>query len=473
MWRTSRVVAFIAPPLACLFAGTTTAAAMDLPLSAAIERALGANRNLVSSRLVRDGEQYAVQGAVSEFDLKVVPTVAIGRIGDNAFSSQTSAANSSLGAQLRKKFDWGTVVSVGPSYNWSGDTSNTTLNVSVHQPLLNGFGRDVVLDGVRRADFTLASSERSYQQARVNLILETITVYHEGLRQQRLAEISEALSERLRRHGLIAQRKEKAGLAGPTDTFRAQIRLKDAEDSVNQARGALEIAKGRLRYLLALPADADILLHAPPRPPVDAERAEELALGRGAELQQLRSEHGEARRAAVVAANAALPDVFLNVGYGQAALSDPRLQSFVPTTRRQWSVFVQTSGDLNRTMEKRNYRRALLRVEAFEVALEDKSADIRRQVRQQLRALDDAGLRIGLREEQIRQAEGKLALAEVKFAHDMADNFELIEAEGDLQRARTELAAAETEYAIGAYSLKAMTGQLLPDSGDGGPVARR
>jgi outer membrane protein TolC len=41
-----------------------------------------------------------------------------------------------------------------------------------------------------------------------------------------------------------------------------------------------------------------------------------------------------------------------------------------------------------------------------------------------------------LREEQIRQGESRLALAQVKFSHDMASNLDVIEAETELQRAR-------------------------------------
>ena len=96
------------------------------------------------------------------------------------------------------------------------------------------------------------------------------------------------------------------------------------------------------------------------------------------------------------------------------------------------------------------------------MTLETKSADIRRQVRQQLALVEEAKQRVVLRKEQIRQAEGKLALAEVKFAHDMADNFAVIEAEGELQRARSNLFATVADVAIGIYNLKAIAGHLLP-----------
>jgi outer membrane protein len=349
---------------------------------------------------------------------------------------------------------------VGPSYNRSGDASNTTLNLSVHQPLFSGIGREATLAGVRIAEHGLAASEWSYRQARKVLALETVDVYLAVLSEKHTTDISEELSERLRRQVDIAELKEKAGLAGPSDTFRAQIRLKDAEDSAYLARGAFDQANGRLLHLLALPPDTGLDLHPVTPPALDAQDAERLAIDGDKELHQLRDDVAEAERAARVAANAALPDLSFNASYGQAAFADPLLRSFVPATQRVWSVFLQSSGDLSRTAEKLNLRRALLHVDTVKVAMEDRTDEVRREIRQQLHVIDNARSRIDLRDEQIREADGKRALAEVKFAHDMADNFELIEAESDLYRAKVERSSAETEYTAAVYTLLSMTGQF-------------
>ena len=76
-----------------------------------------------------------------------------------------------------------------------------------------------------------------------------------------------------------------------------------------------------------------------------------------------------------------------------------------------------------------------------------------------------------MRRQQIKQAESKLALAEVKFSHDMADNFSLLEAETELQRSRLNLLATEADYAVGVYNLKAIAGRLL--DGFARPAAKR
>lgn len=442
-----------------ILAGSAVATPLELPLEAAIARALEANRALASSRRSRDAEALSVGAARSAFDLKIVPTSTLGRIGTDSPSSETNGWSGSVGVQLRKTFESGTTVSLGPSYNRSGRASNTGLDATLHQPLTRAFDPEVVLDNVHRAEFALASFDNAHRRLRERLALETVGAYHDAIRNEQLTRISNDLGERLHRHALVASRKEKAELSGPSDTFRAQIRLKDAEDAGHQSRVAFELAKGRLRQILALPADADLRLSSPPPPAVDVRNAVQRALGNSTELAQARTEFAEGQRTARIAAHATLPDVSLHLAYGNA-IADPLLQSLVPVTQRRWSAYVQVAGDVARSTEKLNHRRALVRMEALAVAIEDKTLEVERAVQQQIQILAGARARIELRETQVRQARGKLSLAEVKVAHDMADNFELIEAEGDLYRARSELAGAQMEYALAAYALNTMTGDF-------------
>jgi outer membrane protein TolC len=457
-----RIVVAIVSALPLALPGPLAAAEpIELSLTRAVEIALSANRNLAISRLSYESEELGLDAARAEFELKVVPTTMLGTLSSNAFAPTATGINSSIGAQLAKKFETGTMLAIGPSWNRSGDTRNQTLNLSLQQPLLKGFGSDVNLDGVRRAQFTIASAGRALDQARVNAALETIATYYEVIKQEKLAELNDTLAERLRRHAIVARSKERVGVATPMDTYRAQIHLKDAEDSGNQARNAHEAAKNQLKLILNMSLEWDIKLAAPLPPELRVPNVELEAVRQRAELVQLRAEIEEATRAIQVAANALLPDVTLRWNYGQAVAAQPAFAQFLPTTQRQSSVYLQATSDLYHTAEKANYRRAELRLESLRVSLETKSADIRRQVRQQLALLDEGKRRIVLRMEQIRQAEGKLALAEVKFAHDMADNFAVIEAEGERQRARANLFATEAEYAVGVYNLEAISGHLL------------
>jgi outer membrane protein TolC len=430
-------------------------------LEDAVRIALAGNSRLVAAHLSLEGEQEGLDAARSDFDLKLVPTLRLGKIGDNTLSSGTVGANNSLGAQLSKRFETGTTIAIGPSWNQSGGSANTTLNLSVQQPLFKGFDGEVALSGVRAAQFSLATSQRSFEQARVIVALDTISAFYQLIRDQDMFQLAQSLAQRLQRQALVAQSKERVGTANPMDTYRAEIVLKDAEAAANQARNAVAASGDRLKLLLELELDTALQLVVPSIPQLDDLDYEAQALMGRAELLQLQAEIDEAERSLRVAGSDLLPDVSLQVNYGQATSNDPFLNQYLPTTQKQWSVYLTASSDILRSAQRSNFRRAELRLKSLRLNIESKGAELRRQVRQQIALLAEAKQRITLRRQQIKQAESKLALAEVKFAHDMADNFSLLEAESELQRSRLNLLATEADYAVGVYNLKAIAGRLL------------
>jgi len=446
-------------------AASTGAGALDVTLERAVETTLTGQRALRTAQYSVQGEQLGMQTARSAFDLKILPTGSLGRISDSAVTT-TTGYNGSVGVQFSKSFEsTGTQIALGPSYNRSGGESNTTLTLHVQQPLLRGWDSVVTLDPVRRAEHSYAASQRALDQARVNAALETIGAYYSALREQRMQEFAQHQRRRIEEHTAIAESKERSGLIGPMDLLRAQVRLKDAEDAENQSRVSSQAAMNRLKRAMDVPLDADIRLVQPREAPPGNFDFEAEAVANRVEIVQLRADVDEAVRQAEVAQRNIRPEVTLHITAGQATQVVPFLVQFVPTTSRQWAVYLESSAEFSRKAEENAWRQALLRVESTRLALETKTEEIRRQVREQRLQLADLRVRIGLREEQIRQGESRLALAQVKFSHDMASNLDVIEAESELQRAAASLAGARADYAIGIYQLRAMAGRLLETLG--------
>ncbi len=447
--------------LAFALASARAEGAQELTLAQAVRIALQSNPQVVESSLAHEASGIGLETSRSDFDFRIVPTTTLARIGSNAFTSSTGV-NSSVGLQVARRFETGTVVSIGPSFNRTGADRNTTLTASLEQPLITGWQRDITLDGVRRAEFQLAASHRALDQVREQVALETIGAYYAVMREQSVVAFSAAQRERIERHARIAETKERSGIIGPMDRYRATIRLKDAEDALNQARVAELAALNRLRRALDLPVDVALTLHPPGEVRLpEIGRVESDALDLRPELLELRAQYEEAVRQARVAEKRIQPELTLLVTAGQATQPDPLLVQFLPATQRQWSVSLQASSDLRRTAERNAWRQARLRVDSVRAALDARVENVRRQVRDHILLLADMRTRIALREDQIRQAEARLALAQVKFAHDMANNLDVIEAEGELQRAESSAAATRADYALGVYQLHALGGQLL------------
>lgn len=432
----------------------------QLSLPAAVDIALSSNRSLVASKMSLDGDNYLIDAARAEFEPKIGPAVSIGRVSDSSLFPG-GGVNNSYGIMVRKRFETGTALYGGPSYNRAADTSNTTMNLAVTQPLLKGAGAEFNLDEVHRAEFSVASAKLKFEQTKTQIILETIVTFYEVDKQKQIVVLYRALSEALGQHVLITRSKEKAGLAGSMDAYRAEISQKDAQEALSQAESAYLMSLGKLKYLMSVNQDSDIELISSPAPVLKSNDAEVDAEYANFELAQAQANLEESERIMRVADDGTRPELNLQLSYGQGSRSDPFVAQYIPTTYKTWNVSLQSSTDLFRSAEKSNYKRSIMMVEVARVNLQQKKDEIRRQVRQQVSYISACKERAGLRSAQIKQAEGKLALAEVKFRNGMADNFTIIETQTELQNARVGLLNEEAEYALSIYRLAAISGHLL------------
>jgi outer membrane protein TolC len=407
-----------------------------------------------------DGDKYLIDAARAEFEPKIGPAVSMGRVSDSSLFPG-GGVNNSYGIVVRKKFVTGTSLYGGPSYNRAADASNTTMNMAVTQPLLKGAGAEFNLDGVHRAEFSVAAAQLKLDQTRTQTVLETIVTFYEVNKQKQIVEFYRSLSEALSQHVMITRSKEKAGLAGSMDAYRAEISQKNAQEALSQAESAYMVSRGKLKYLLSMDQDSDLELVRASLPVSKMSDAEVDAESANFELIQARADLEEAERNMRVADDGTRPELNLQLSYGQGNRSDPFVAQYIPTTYKTWNVSLQSSTDMFRSAEKSNYKRSIMMVEVARVNLQQKKDEIRRQVRQQLAYISACKERAGLREVQIKQAEGKLALAEVKFRNGMTDNFTIIETQSELQNARVGLLTEEAEYALSIYRLAAISGHLL------------
>jgi outer membrane protein len=435
---------------------------ISLTLSRAIALAMQLNRNITTSSRGLESQKLSVVSAWSNFDYKIVPGASLGLAGGNSGTGN----DYNLGLAVQKKFVAGTQISVGPTVGKVGDSYRTNMGIAIQQPLLRGFGQDVNIDSVYTAEYGVKTSGRSLYQTKVNTVLETVSAFLDAVRQKKTADSYEAMGKRLRSHAEVARAKERVGLATPMDSYRAEIRLKDAESSMIQARESLRDIIDRLKIILTLPMETEIDIQEPyTLDPFTMTliNAIETAMAKRIEIEQALADLKEQERKSLLLKHNILPELNLVLTYDQYGMSDQIGQS-----SRFDQNFVelrfQSTTDLARTTERIAYQQSLIQLQSLRVNLSASKDDIQRQVRKQWLALSESIKRIGLRQDQIHQAEGKLELAQVKFSHSMADNFDVIEAETELQRARIDLLSAEVEYAIGLYQIQSAMGTLVPRS---------
>ncbi len=429
--------------------------AIHLTLEEAISLALRANRTLCRSTAGLESQRLSLSSVRSAFDLKIRPSGTAGYADDG----ETFGA----GVSLEKTFDIGIRASLGPEFEKSESLYSGKIGLSLNIPLLRGFGRKATADPVARSEFALRTAERSLYQTQNNVLLDTVAAVYEIIRQKQLLRIFETQVRGLKAHAKTAAVKEKVGLATPLDVYRAEIRLKDVEDSLTLAWESLRNGEDRLKLILAMTMERPIDVSAPlefETIRISLEKAVKIALDHRVEMEQTEDEIREARRRSDVAKQNILPQLDLVFGYDRHAFSE-HFGGSMGFDEDRWSIRLVSNTDLARTSEKTAFRQSLITIRTARLNLKATQAGIQREVRRQLSSLSKSEERIRIREAQIRQAKGKLALAKIKFNHAMADNSDIIEAETELQNAEVSLLSVNIEYIVGTYRLRAVLGTLF------------
>lgn len=431
-----------------------------LTLTDVINLALRANRSLISSTYGVENRKYSLDAAQSEFELKLIPGA------DARATDDTSSVGA--GVTVEKKFSPGPVAALSPRITRFDDDDDSDIysgefGISLIVPLLRGFGSEINLNSVRTAEYSLRTAHRSHYLVKVNIVLEAVSATYDIVEQGELVHLYQDQTKSLQGHVVMAKAREKIGLATPIDVYRAEIRLKDAQDNLSRAREALRSAGDRLKIVLATPLEQAMQVVAPlDYQPLDVtlEEAVAAALQNRVELKQIDDQIEEARRASRVAKNNLLPQLDLVANYTRSG-GDDKFSRSMRLNEDFWRINLTSITDWSRTAEKAAYQQTLLAVKTDELNRWTRIDGIKREVRQNFDSLLKATERMQIRKEQINQASGKLALAEIKFGYGMANNFDVIEAQTELQRARVNLLADKIEHIVGRYRLRAAMGTLI------------
>ena len=431
-----------------------------LELEEAINRALEANRSILDAQDGVESARLSIVSAESEFELKFFP---LAEVGFTDGSEEDAEENFGTGVAIQKKFSYGTVATLEPNIQRTGDAYESGVNSSIFQPLLRGRDREFNLSGVYGSEFGARSARRFLYLTRVATVISTVRAFYSVARQRELMRVNDDSVSRLKLHAEAALVKEKFGLATPIDVYRAKIELKQSEDNLARARESYEDAMDSLKLILAFPMEEKIDVSAPLEYSLinmDEKKAVQVAFENRVELRQAWDSAKEAERQSRVAKHGILPELNVALSFAPMGNSNDFGHS-LELDEYTWGVSLSSSTDFRRTAERASFDRSKLTVAAAYRDLNLLRDEIARETKSAIRALKEAEQRIGIQKEQIENAKGKLKLAQVKFKHGMANNFDLIEAEEQLRQAQTDMISVVIDYIVGTYNLRSAMGTLL------------
>jgi outer membrane protein len=428
-----------------------------LSLEQAIEMALSQNLSLQKTHLNVADSHIALQSKQADFNVRIVPT---------GLLEYTSADKGEWhgGATVSKKTADGMTVSIAPEVVNRGDGYETGVGAALNLPLLRGLGRDNAMDGVYSGVFAYENAKLSFYRQQVDIVLQAVAAVYSSIKTQQQIVFLENQTKVLKEHLALAKIKEKNGLITAIDLYRAEIRIKEVQDELTTLKEEYANALDKVKEVLAIPQGGSITVSAPVElRPVDItlENAQQIALENRIELEQGKLSIREAERKQALAKNNLLPQLDMNVRYNRFAENT----SLSGLPEDSWIVSFSSNTDLFRTVESNEYERSKIGFRQATIDYQEQQERIAKDVRTQLNSLEKQKRLIEISKEQIVQTTGKMKLSESKFRHGMGNNFDLLESQTQLQRAKTSLLFDTINYIIGTYRLRSVLGTLVARDG--------
>ena len=344
----------------------------------------------------------------------------------------------------------------------TGDVWNSVSRASLNitQPLMRGFGSEVVTEPLTQAERDVLYQARAYERFRRTFAVDVAERFF------RVLEQVDRLANEVSNHEnlvLLRQRNEALAEAGRlTDIQVDQARQDElsAEDRLVAARRDLEAGLDGLKLVLGLPVEVELqLIEGGQRsfeawPALEDELPEELAVGLGLakrlDLATDRDRVVDAERGARVAADA------LRMGFDLAGRAQITSSDDVGDLRLDdvsWSAGFGIDLPIERIPERNAYRAALIDVEASRRAAEESTDRVTSELRDALRNLEAARASFHIQSGSVVLAERRVESAVLNLEAGRASTRDVLEAQDSKLSAQNTLAGALTDTILAGLAL--------------------
>ena len=336
-----------------------------------------------------------------------------------------------------------------------------TARASVTQPLFTGFRIPNQQDAAQARTTAARARVASTEQA---VAFETRAAYWHLYRAQAQARAAAKSVDLIERRLADMQNRRAAGRATEADVLRVKARRDRVRAERLRADNAVQSARRSLNDHMGRPLDTPVALADTVRilrRERSADAFVERALEGRPDLRALR-QTVQARAAEVdVAQSDWFPQVALTGSYRYAR---PNEQLFPPEDRFQgtWTAGIELSWSLSlglRTDAATDRARAQWQQARYE--LQDRRTSVRAEVTTQAEAVGEAREAVRAATTSLKSARAAYRAVQSRFEEGMAVVSDLLDAERALREARSQLAAAQADYALARAALARAVGQSV------------
>ena len=348
---------------------------------------------------------------------------------------------------------------IGSGDGWDA-VSNLSLNIS--QPLLRGFGSQLVLEPLTQAERNVLYEARVYERFRRTFAYDVVSRFFGILRQ-----VVTLSNERENAYSLTVLRERneafaEAGQLNEIEVDQARQNELSARNRVITAQRNLETQLDDFKLLLGLPIDVELPLDAADNltlerwsfllldPP--AQRVIDVALARRFDyLTSLQRVEDAGRKVAVAADDLrAGLDVVLS---GNATSPEGKPANLGGGADRPWRLALDLDLPINNLPERNAYRESLITFKQAERSAQESADNITADLRDALRRLAAARESYGIQQNAVQLAERRVESTELNLEAGRASTRDVLESKDSLLQARNALTAELTDYILSGLAL--------------------
>lgn len=502
----------------------TPTAVLELSLQEAIELALRHNLQVRILSLNPDLSEEQIRFQRGAFD--TVLTFSL----PQAFQRSTQPGSSALSGadvltseQVSAGFVIGSRTGFGLNWSFAGSAQrsvtnnqfstfnpqyNTSLNLQVRQPLLQGFGEVANQQQLLVARNNYAVSEEAFRQQLQNQLFQVIFAYWNLVSSFRTVDIAQQSLELAEEQLSQSQTRVRIGTLAAVDVIQNEQQVAAAELSVIQAEIALRNQEDQLKQLLNLdavvPEGWDVTIIPTEEPattaePIDVDEAVAEALRRNPQLVQDRIQVASSQINLDAARNGLLPQldfvgnvtanglggdqIFRSGLFGggvteiqEGGISDS-LQQLLSGDFRNWSLGLQLSFPVRNDQARAVHAQASIQERQALMQVQERELLIRMQVRQAARNVIGGAQSAEAAREATDLAEQQYTAELRRFQQGFSSTFQVLNFQrlltttqrGELL-SQISLSQALATFHLAKGTLLDWLGIRVDDAGTGGPM---
>jgi outer membrane protein TolC len=358
----------------------------------------------------------------------------------------------------------GAQISASIAYDWlrylTGDpraSIGSVLSGTLKQPLLRNSGRKVVQEKLTQAERETLYQIRDFNRYRKTFVVSIVTAYYRVLQQRDAVTNAESNYKRVEESKKWLAMLAEAGQKPPFEVDQAEQRVLAARDSLVSAQQYYKELLDEFKIMLALPTDANIELNQDELkalervgvslPDYTLDAAIETALIQRLDLATSMDRIDDALRKVMVAADGLGTELDL-VGSLNVGSTPPTNYSRLQFNRGTYSLGLNADLPFDRTTERNTYRQSLIGLLQQKRAYEDLTDNVKLQVRQSYRQLEETCEEYQIQKNSLDLAEKRVESYLLLLEAGRLSARDLLDAQSDLLQAQNSLTAALVNHAV-------------------------